>query len=64
MRRSSEVDGRVSLVRGELHHRESWARRIHAPRKYSGVSSRGSFQTMVGVPSADAWLGSPFEVER
>ena len=35
----------------------------HAATKYSGVSSRRSFQTMVDVPSM-TWLGSPFEVER
>ena len=36
---------------------------FHTTAKYSGVSSRSNFHSMVDMPKT-AWLGTPFEVER
>ena len=53
MRRSSGMDGRVSLYAANFASRKLGPGGSHATTKYSGVSSRRSFQTMVDVPSID-----------
>ena len=50
-RRSSGVDGRVSLYAANFCSRNVGPGGSQAATKYSGVSSRRSFQTIVDVPS-------------